>query len=161
MQPKFNPLTPKLLDFTWSYFIDCQQRYGSGNLTKIRTRLFSSMIFPILLLREHTKLIFPKNFAIKKKISTNFWGSFSKKVIFSNRLTTRIGLFSSKVVQFLYVLQNHVLGKNLFSLVFSKWRLEKCKTLRNIEKMDWNGFILFFQVNRWILCWTLWKIIRE
>ena len=101
------------------------------------------MLFPFLLLREHTKLIYPENFAIKNKISTNFWGSFSKKVIFSNRLTTRTDLFSSKVVQFLYVLQNHAFGKNLFSLVFSKWRLEKCKTLRNTEKRNWNGFILW------------------
>ena len=63
-------------------------------------------------------------------------------------MTTRIGLFSWKVVQFLYVLQNHVFGKNLFSLVFSKWRLKKCKTLRSVEKMDWNGFILFL---KWIV----------
>ena len=97
------------------------------------------MLFPILLLREHKKFIFLKNFAVKKKISTNFWGSFSKKVIFSNRLTTRIGLFSLKVVQFLYVLQNHVFGKNWFLLVFSKWNADYESEIRfeNSVMQDW------------------------
>ena len=152
---RLNPLTPKLKVFTLSYFFDCQQRWGNGNLTKIRTQLFSSMLFPIFSLREHKKLIFPKNFAIKKKISTNFWGHFSKKVIFSNRLITRIGLFSSKVVQFLYVLQNHVFRKNLFLLVFSKWRLEKCKVLNFVKNHSWVILVqqlrLDFPNSKWLI----------